>query len=145
MKKLKLIVLITFLAAFSSFNALAQRTIRSIAVVFNTTNDDKDNDTYLECQILTPDNHWLAQNAGQFGLFPDNSTYTLNLNMGSPYYSETLLSQSALYVHIIPNGNDTWRFGWCVVVTYTDGSQSRSSGTGGLSESGSSFRIIIFR
>ena len=144
MKNLKLFTLITFLTVFYSFNAQAQRTIGSIAVVFNTTNDDKDNDTYLECQMLTPDNHWFANNAGQFGLFPNNSTYTLNLNLGSPYYSETLLSQSSLYVHIIPNGHDTWNFGWCVVVTFTDGTQTRSSGTGGLNEVNNAFRLVVF-
>jgi hypothetical protein len=145
MKIFKLSVFITFLTIFCSFNSNAQRIISNISVVLNTTNDDKDDNTYLECQVLTSDNHWLASNAGQFGLFPNNSTYTLNLNLGSSNYPETLLSQSALYVHIIPNGHDGWNFGWSVVVTYTDGTRSTSSGTAGLDQNNTSFRLIIFK
>lgn len=144
MKLLKIIIFAAVLNLVCTSPAEAYRTIRSIALELNTTNDDKDNNTYLECQILTSDNHWLAQNSGQFGLFPDNSFYTLYLNLGNANYSETLLSQSSIFLRIVPDGDDTWNFNWCVIVTYTDGSQSRSCGRGGLNEGANWFRLTLF-
>ncbi len=145
MKRLTLLLLAAFLVmAATPLRSNAQRSIKTISVTFNTTSDDKDHDTYLRCQILTPDDHWLASNEGQFGHFPDGGTYTLFLNMGAPDYSSSLLSQSRLYVGIWPNGNDTWNFRWQVTVTYWDGSQSTSSGTGGLDQDDNAFKLVIF-
>lgn len=144
MKIYPVILLAVCLFSFSA-QTHAQRFIRSIAVELNTTDDDKDNDTYLECKVLASDNSWLAATSGQFGLFPDHTSYTLYLNMGSPNYPEAFLSPSTLYMRIAPHGRDTWHFNWCVVVSYSDGNQSRICGTGSLNEDATWFRLPLFR
>jgi hypothetical protein len=137
-------VSVVLLSLITSSTSLAQRMISSITVVFNTTTDDKDNDTYVQCQLLSADNHWLGSRDGQFGRFPNNSTYTLPLTLGEPNYSEELLHGGRLMVLIIPNGHDTWVFTWQVIVSYNDGSQSIANGTGALDQNNNAFNLQVF-
>ena len=144
MKQLISIILISLFCANHS-KVLAQRTIQSIYVTFNTTNDDKDWDTWIRFQVQSSDGSWLGTQEGTFGgSFPNNSSYTYALTLGNPYYKEYLLSNSYFYVLMIPNGHDTWNFGWIVTVIFNDGTRRVATGTGGLNETNNSFKLGLF-
>lgn len=136
-----LIAIVLMLSIHS--DSFAQKTITSIYVTFNTTNEDKDHDTWIRFQVQAADGSWLGNREGTFGKFPNNSSYCYALNLGDPYYNALLLNNSYLYLLIVPNGDDSWNFGWVVTINYNYGSPSVITGTGSLNESYNSFRLRI--
>lgn len=143
MKQLIAIVTTVIIMACAS-NSFAQRMIQSVSMTFNTTNDDKDWNSFIRFQLQSADGSWMATQEGTFGgSFPNGSTYTFWLALGGNY-SEYFLNNSYLYMLFIPVGNDTWNFNWALRINFTDGSYRIRSGTGGLNESGNSFRLQVF-
>ena len=144
MKRATLILIIA-LVSTAPHTIWAQRFISSVFITFNTTNDDKDRDSWTRFQLQSADGSWLATNEGTFGgSFPNGSTYTFEMNLGEPDYSDYLLNNTYLSMQFAPVGHDTWNFNWILIVNFSDGTQVRSNGTGGLSQDVRSFRLKVF-
>ncbi len=143
MKKATLILVIT-LACTAPVTTWAQRYISSVFITF-ITSEDKDWDSWTRFQLQSADGSWLATNEGTFGgAFPNGSTYTFQMNLGAPDYSDYLLNNTYLSMQFAPVGHDTWNFSWILVVNFSDGTRATNNGTGGLSESSRSFRLKVF-
>jgi hypothetical protein len=105
--------------------------LKIAAITFHTNDEDKDHDTHVTVTVkdvnglvcAQVDNDWGhfndQSNAGPFGLFIRNQQ------------TEDLLQSGSLTIRIDPNGHDTWRFNFNLVLTFNDGS-TLSGGVGGL-------------
>jgi hypothetical protein len=106
----------------SSVKPAATGAILTGAVItFNTFDDDKDGDTFVRATV-TGANGLAAVTSGFFGLFPDQSTkgpFRMALRSGVTWDS---LTDNHVHITITPNGNDTWKFGFEVDLTFSDGS-----------------------
>ena len=144
MKQFAFLLIVSIICAKPNL-LLAQRNIESVSITLNTTNDDKDFDTFIRFQLQSADGSWIATNEGRFGgTFPEGSTYTFPLKLGNSHYPEKLLLNTFLYAYINPVGNDTWSFTWQLVVNLDDGTRMVANGQGGLSESRNSFKLRAF-
>jgi hypothetical protein len=120
------------------------RQVQSVQIVFNTTSDDKDDDTGLEIQFKTSTKNIVASKSGQFGKFDNNSSHSVDLDIQGTYY-DTDLSQSTVYLHISPNGRDTWIFDFDINITWTDGTKTSSNLLGlNLNQSHTDLEIVVF-
>ena len=96
-------------------------------ITFFTHDDDKDNDTFLNVQVVAPGGRVCAGLSGTFGLFPDQSTRgPFGLSVQSNVLKDSLPG-GHLTISIQPNGNDTWRFGYQLDLTFSDGSVAHTS------------------
>ncbi|HVQ96246.1 MAG TPA: PASTA domain-containing protein [Mycobacteriales bacterium] len=88
---------------------------------FFTTNDDKDFDTALSVQALTPGGSTAALTNVTAGTFPDNTTngpFALTVNGG---FTAGQLNNGSVRLAITPVGNDTWHFSVRLDLTFSDG------------------------
>ena len=91
-------------------------TVSNLGITFRTGDDDKDDDTGLSVSIGDVTS-W-SQSGNE--LFKDQSTSpTKPLNPSSVALSS--LSGQTLKIAISPNGNDTWKFGFTLAGTRSDG------------------------
>jgi hypothetical protein len=110
---------------------LKQKKVRNVVVIFNTTTNDKDHDTYLNVSLNVHDfkdntDYYLAKKDGIEGHWNNNSTNTVTLDLAGNYDLEEYKS-AFMKLHISPNGNDKWEFNYIVRITYVDESnQSRT-------------------
>jgi len=97
------------------------------SITFFTHDDDKDNDTFLNVQVVAPGGRVCAGLSGTFGLFPDQSTRgPFGLSVQSNVLKDSLPG-GHLTISVQPNGNDTWRFGYQLDLTFSDGSVAHTS------------------
>jgi len=144
MKKAALILIIALVSAAPN-TTWAKRYISSVFITFNTTNDDKDWNSWTRFQLQSANGSWLASNEGTFGgSFPNGSSYTFPMNLGEPDYADYQLNNTYLAMDFAPVGHDTWNFNWILVVNFSDGTRATNSGTGGLSQDTRSFRLKVF-
>jgi PASTA domain len=88
---------------------------------FFTTNDDKDFDTALSVQSLTPGGSIAALTNITSGTFPDNTTngpFALTVNGG---FTAGQLNNGSVRLAITPVGNDTWHFSVRLDLNFSDG------------------------
>ena len=124
MKKFILLA-ICFISLFSnSFAQAKKKLIRNVVVVFNTTNNDKDHDTYLDVSLNVHDysdnvDYYLAKKTGIGGHWNNNSSNAVTLDLAGQYDLENF-KNAFMKLHISPNGNDKWEFNYTVTITYID-------------------------
>jgi hypothetical protein len=91
-------------------------------VTFTTGNDDKDYDTFLEIWINKIGEHQAAYASVDHQHYDNNSVNTVDV---PPKENQMLWSEipgSWIQIRIHPNGNDTWRFSFVAVLSFSDGS-----------------------
>jgi len=89
-----------------------------MSITFNTGNDDKDQDTWLEIWINKTGENQAAYASVQNQYYGNNTSYTVAV---PPKQNQMLWSDipgSWIQLRIHPNGHDTWRFGFKAVLTF---------------------------
>ena len=93
---------------------------------FDTTSDDKDDDTLLRVILKDPGGVTFAEVDNVTGHWDNNSTNYVNLFITEQRQRSQLVGSCTVEVHIDPNGNDTWDFNLTLIVSYSDGIQAQS-------------------
>lgn len=103
-------------------------TLTRATVFFHTNDEDKDHDTHITVAAIDRNGTTAARVANAFGDFDDHSDNgPFGMYVHNPSRWE-LLQGGTLALRIDPNGNDTWRFNFNVVLYFSDGSQLSSWG-----------------
>lgn len=98
----------------------------AIVARFDTTTDDKDDDTLLRVTLKDPTGAVFAEVDNVTGHWDNNSTNYVNLFITSQRQRSQLAGTNTVEVHIDPNGNDTWDFNLTLTVSFSDGIQAQS-------------------
>lgn len=95
-------------------------TLTGASITFFTLDDDKDGDTLLSIQVLGRNNKVAASATGFFGKFGDGSTRQISLKL-RPGFTWDALQGGHLRLNIQPHGDDTWKFGYELDLSFSDG------------------------
>jgi|ERR1035441_3612071 hypothetical protein len=96
-------------------------TLTSVEVKFDTTTDNKNPDSLLDVYIKTNHGHEIAKSEGNRGVWNNNSTHTLTLQVEGVKTREQIRDGSvALTFH--PHGADKWEFNYKVTLKFSDDS-----------------------
>ena len=101
--------------------------LSGVVVRFDTTSDDKDDDTVLSVALKNKSGTVVAKAGGITGHWDNNSTNFVTLFITLQSTRKQLDGTSSLEVHIEPNGNDTWAFNCIVIVSFSDGIQTQAT------------------
>jgi len=95
-------------------------TLTSADVKFDTTTDNKDQQTRLDVYVKTSHGHEVAKSEGNTGRWNKNSTHTVALQVeGNRTKDEIRNGSIALAIH--PERNDSWDFNYKVTLKFSDG------------------------
>ena len=124
MKKLLIAVGILCAFAVQVGAQTKQKKVRNVEVIFNTTTNDKDHDTYLYVSLNVHDfsdnaDYYLAKKEGIGGHWNDHSTNSVTLDLAGDYDLEKY-KNAFMKLHISTNGNDKWEFNYTVKIIYVD-------------------------
>ena len=108
------------LAVFTSAAFAQEPTITSAEVKFDTTTDNKDQQTKLDVYVKTSDGHEVAKSEGNTGRWNKNSTHTVTLQVeGNPTKEEIANGSVSLTLH--PQRRNKWSFNYKVTLKFSDG------------------------
>jgi hypothetical protein len=108
------------LAVFTSAAFAQEPTITSAEVKFDTTTDNKDQETKLDVYVKTSDGHEVAKSEGNTGRWNKNSTHTVTLEVeGHPTKGEVANGSVSLTLH--PQRRNKWSFNYKVTLKFSDG------------------------
>ena len=108
------------LAVFTSAAFAQEPTITSAEVKFDTTTDNKDQQTKLDVYVKTSDGHEVAKSEGNTGRWNKNSTHTVTLQVeGNPTKGEVANGSVSLTLH--PERRNKWSFNYKVTLKFSDG------------------------
>jgi hypothetical protein len=108
------------LAVFTSAAFAQEPTITSAEVKFDTTTDNKDQQTKLDVYVKTSDGHEVAKSEGNTGRWNKNSTHTVTLQVeGNPTKGEVANGSVSLTLH--PQRRNKWSFNYKVTLKFSDG------------------------
>jgi hypothetical protein len=95
-------------------------TLTSAEVKFDTTSDNKDQQTRLDVYMKTSHGHDVAKSEGNTGRWKRNSTHTVVLQIEGNRTKDQLKDGSvSLSIH--PQKNDSWNFNYKVTLKFSDG------------------------
>lgn len=103
--------------------------LTSVQVTFDTTDNDKDDDTILDVALLTYRGVLMASKSGITGHYNNNSTNTVSLDINNAI-DRTQVPAAKVQLAIHPNGNDKWDFNYHVVLGWSDNSEARGDWNG---------------
>jgi len=94
-------------------------TLTSVEAKFDTTKDNKKQDTKLDVYLKDRDGQEVGKSEGNEGLWDKNSTHSLTLEIeGNPTKAEVAHGNISLTFH--PNGGNTWKFNYQVTLRFSD-------------------------
>ena len=121
MKTIMYCLALVALAVFTSAAFAQEPTLTSVEAKFDTTTDNKDQQTKLDVYVKTNDGHEVAKSEGNEGRWDKNSSHTLTLQIeGSPSKAEVWNGSISLTLH--PHGADKWEFNYKVTLKFSDNS-----------------------
>ncbi|WP_213806599.1 hypothetical protein [Granulicella sp. dw_53] len=127
--KLSIMVLLAIatVTCFSSAS-YAQVTVKRAGIIFETGDDDKDQDSRLQISIADEQNavfgtYNLLESAG---IFNDHSTRTFTLQL-SKHPLKKALKKGHLFLSYLPSGTDQWKFKCTIVIDWSDGTESKQT------------------
>jgi hypothetical protein len=107
------------LAVFTSAAFAQEPTLTSAEVKFDTTTDNKDQQTKLDVYIKASDGHEIAKAEGNQGRWNKNSTHTVTLQVeGNPTKGEVADGTVTLTLH--PQRRNKWSFNYKVTLKFSD-------------------------
>jgi len=119
MKKIMSCLALAALAVFTSAAFAQEPTLTSAEVKFDTTTDNKDQQTKLDVYVKTSDGHEVAKAEGNEGRWNKNSTHTVTLQLeGSPTKEEVANGSVTLTLH--PQRRNKWSFNYKVTLKFSD-------------------------
>jgi hypothetical protein len=109
------------MAGFTSAAFAQEPTITSVEAKFDTTTDDKKQDTKLDIYLINRDGQEVGKSKGNEGLWDKHSTHTVTLQIeGNPTKAEVSHGSVSLTFH--PRKGDTWKFNYKVTLKFSDDS-----------------------
>lgn len=105
-------------------------TLANAKIEFHTNDEDKDYDTHVTVDVTDFDNVLCAHVDNDFGHFDDqsnNGPFELEIINAS---SKDACQRGNVRIHIDPNGHDTWRFNFTLILIFDDGSSLSGGATG---------------
>jgi hypothetical protein len=109
------------LAGFTSAAFAQEPTLTSVEAKFDTTTDNKKQDTYLDVYLKNRDGQEVSKSEGNAGLWDKHSTHTVTLQIeGNPTKAEVAHGSVSLTFH--PRAGDTWKFNYKVTLKFSDDS-----------------------
>jgi len=107
------------LAVLTSAAFAQEPTITSAEVKFDTTTNNKDQQTKLDVYVKTSDGHEVAKSEGNTGRWNKNSTHTVTLEVeGNPTKEEVANGSVSLTLH--PQRRNKWSFNYKVTLKFSD-------------------------
>jgi hypothetical protein len=121
---MKTIMCCLALAAMAVFTlaAFAQEpTLTSVEAKFDTTTDNKKQDTELDVYLKNRDGHEVAKSEGNESLWDKHSSHSVTLQIeGNPTKADVAHGSVSLTFH--PRGGNTWKFNYKVTLKFSDDS-----------------------
>ena len=95
--------------------------LKSVSILFNTADDDKDMDTKVLLTLKNGAGKVVTSGSFDNMAFRDNSinSYEMPLENITVYKNEIL--NGTLIIQIFPKGHDTWKFTPTIKLTFSDG------------------------
>jgi hypothetical protein len=119
MKTIMSCLALVALAVFTSAALAQEPTLTSAEVKFDTTTDNKDQQTKLDVYVKTSDGHEIAKAEGNEGRWNKNSTHTVTLKVeGNPTKGEVADGTVTLTLH--PQRRNKWSFNYKVTLKFSD-------------------------
>jgi len=115
-------------------------TLVNASIEFSTLDDDKDQKTLLTVTVVDFERVVAARVASRFGQFVDHTeSGPLNLQVLNAS-TGTSLQRGAVTIRIDPEGDDTWKFNFFLLLTFSDGSTLQAGANHlGLSDANGDF------
>jgi hypothetical protein len=129
MKKIMSCLALAALAVFTSAAFAQEPTLTSAEVKFDTTTDNKDQQTKLDVYVKTSDGHEVAKAEGNEGRWNKNSTHTVTLQIeGNPTKGGVANGSVALTLH--PQRRNKWSFNYKITLKFSDDTTIEKEYTG---------------
>jgi hypothetical protein len=115
-------------------------TLVNAQIEFATLDDDKDQKTLVTVTVVDFERVVAARVSARFGQFVDHTESGLiNLRVLNAS-AKTSLQRGAVTIRIDPEGDDTWKFNFFLLLTFSDGSTLQAEASQiGLSDAGGDF------
>ena len=112
------------IAVFTSAAFAQEPTLTSVEAKFETTRDNKKQDTQLDVYLKNRNGQEVGKSEGNEGVWDKHSSHSVNLQVeGNPTKAEVAKGSVTLTFH--PRGGDTWRFDYKVTLKFSDDSWIR--------------------
>jgi hypothetical protein len=112
------------MAVFTSAAFAQEPTLTSVEAKFDTTTDNKKQDTMLDVYLKNRDGQEVAKSEGNEGLWDKHSSHSATLQVeGNPTKAEVAHGSVSLTFH--PRGGNTWKFNYKVTLKFSDDSSIR--------------------
>ena len=121
MKTIMCLLAVVAMAMFTSAAFAQDITLTSVEVKFDTTTDNKNPDSKLDVYIKTNHGHEIAKSEGNLGVWNNNSTHTLTLEVEGVRTKEEL-ADGTVVLTFHPHGADKWEFNYKVTLKFSDDS-----------------------
>ena len=119
MKTIMYCLALVAMTVFASAAFAQEPTLTSVEAKFDTTADDKNQDSKLDVYIKNSDGHEVAKSEGNEGHWNKNSSHTLTLQIeGSPTKGEVTNGSVLLTLH--PQRRNKWSFNYTVTLKFSD-------------------------
>ena len=109
------------IAVFTSAAFAQEPTLTSAEAKFETTRDNKKQDTQLDVYLKNRNGQEVGKSEGNEGVWDKHSSHSVNLQVeGNPTKAEVAKGSVTLTFH--PRRGDTWRFNYKVTLKFSDNS-----------------------
>jgi hypothetical protein len=131
MKTIMCCLALVAMAVFTSAAFAQKPTLTSVEARFDTTTDNKKQDTKLDVYLKNRDGQEVGKSEGNEGLWDKHSTHIAMLQIeGNPTKAEVEHGSVSLTFH--PDGGNTWKFNYRVTLKFSDGSSIMKEVFGGV-------------
>jgi hypothetical protein len=96
-------------------------TLTSVEVKFDTSRDNKNPDSLLDVYIKSNHGHEIAKSEGNRGVWNNNSSHVLTLEVEGVKTKEQL-TDGTVVLTFHPHGADHWKFSYKVTLKFSDNS-----------------------
>jgi len=121
MKTIMCCLALVAMAVFTSAAFAQEPTVTSVEAKFDTTTDNKKQDTKLDVYLKNRDGQEVGKSEGNEGLWDKHSSHSVTLQVeGNPTKAEVAHGSVSLTFH--PRGGDTWKFNYKVTLKFSDDS-----------------------
>ena len=129
MKTIMCCLALVAMAVFTSAAFAQEPTVTSVEAKFDTTTDNKKQDTKLDVYLKNRDGQEVGKSEGNEGVWDKHSSHSVTLQVeGNPTKAEVAKGSVLLTFH--PRGGDTWKFDYKVTLKFSDDSWIRKEVSG---------------
>jgi hypothetical protein len=121
MKTITCCLALAAMAVLTSAAFAQEPTLTSVKAMFDTTTNNKKQDTKLDVYLKNQNGQEVGKSEGNEGFWDKHSTHIAMLQIeGNPTKAEVEHGSVSLTFH--PDGGNTWKFNYRVTLKFSDGS-----------------------